>query len=173
MSINKYGKNYFTRRRIMFWMLICESSSRYHLSSQIFREWKLVCSTKVTLYASRRGGLFIVHGSLNSAATRPFSFAILFAPTTAVRQASHEKFIAGLANMLLIAHRTSRYINAIGCASQVLVQRESFIFYHCLLNVWYHCLAVTILRIERSYLQWFGNLITVPPEKAVEAILLD
>jgi len=38
------SKKYFTRGRIMFWILICTSSGWYHLSlqSQISRKWKLL-----------------------------------------------------------------------------------------------------------------------------------
>ena len=55
----KHRNNYFTWGRIMFWMLICASIKWYHLFSQISREWQLGCSTKVTVYASCRDGLFI------------------------------------------------------------------------------------------------------------------
>ena len=56
----KHRNNYFTWGRIMFWMLTCASIRWYHLFSQISREWQLGYSTKVTVYASCRGGLFIV-----------------------------------------------------------------------------------------------------------------
>jgi len=46
--------------RIMFWILICASSWWCHSSSQMSREWKVGCSTKLTVYGSCRGGLFIV-----------------------------------------------------------------------------------------------------------------
>jgi len=56
----KYRNNYFTWGRIMFWMLICASIRWYHLFSQMSTEWQLGCSTKVTVHASCRGGLFTV-----------------------------------------------------------------------------------------------------------------
>ena len=56
----KHRNNYFTWRRIMFWMMICASIRWDHLFSQISREWQLRCSTKVSVYASCKGCLFIV-----------------------------------------------------------------------------------------------------------------
>jgi len=44
-----YSKIYLTRGRITFSMLICVSSWWYLLSSQLFREWKIGCSTKVSV----------------------------------------------------------------------------------------------------------------------------
>jgi len=57
---NNTMKNIAKWVRMMFTMLLCASSWRYHLFSLISREWELGCSTKVTVYASCRGGLFIV-----------------------------------------------------------------------------------------------------------------
>ena len=55
MNNAKGYKNYFTRVRIMLWILICALSLLNHLSSQISRESKL-SSTKVTVQASSIGG---------------------------------------------------------------------------------------------------------------------
>jgi len=44
---DKHRMNYFTQRRIMFWILIWASSCDA-IYFQISREWKLGCSTKVT-----------------------------------------------------------------------------------------------------------------------------
>jgi len=48
-------------------------------------------------------------------------FAIRSVPITAVRGPSLEKLILGLSDMLFTTQHTSRYVNTIVCAYQVLV----------------------------------------------------
>ena len=55
-------------------------------------------------------------------------FTVRFVPIIAVRRPSRGNFIGILTNILFMAYHTSRYIDAIACAGQILVQWESFIF---------------------------------------------
>jgi len=69
-------------------------------------------------------------------------FTVRFVPIIAVRRPSRGNFIGILTNILFMAYHTSRYIDAIACAGQILVQWESFIFCHYLRSTWYHALDV-------------------------------
>ena len=138
----------------MFWMLSCASNRWYHLFSQISREWQLGCSTKVTVYALCRGGLFIVprQGHLVLVTV---SFTILFVPITAMRWPSLGKFVASLTNILFMTYHTSHDVNAKICASQAVVWLKSFGIGQQLWNIWYHGFVIfSIATTKCTVLTW-------------------
>ena len=69
-------------------------------------------------------------------------FAIRSVLITAVHWPSLGKFILGLSEILFMTQHTSRYINTIVCACQVLVQWKGFCFAHYLWNTRYHWFVV-------------------------------
>ena len=72
-----------------------------------------------------------------------------------MRWSSHGKFYC-LANILLMAYLTRRYINTIVCMPyQVLLQREGFVFCHYLWNTWEHGFVVfSTVFMKCTVLAW-------------------
>jgi len=65
-------------------------------------------------------------------------FTIWSVPITVVQWPSLGKFVHGLVHVLFMTYHTSRYMNTIVCADQVLFQWVGFSFAHYLWNTWYH-----------------------------------
>ena len=66
-------------------------------------------------------------------------------PITAMRWPSRGEFFLGLPEILFVANHTSREINAIICACQLLVEWEGYSFAHYLWNTWHHWFVVFLI----------------------------
>jgi len=136
-------------------MLICTSIRWHHLFPQISREWQLGCLTKVTVYASCRGGWLVYSAVVLWIVPRQghvvvvtVSFTILFVPIIAMCWPSFGKFVASLTNILFMTYHTSRDVNAKICASQALVLVSNW-------NIWYHGFVIfSIATTKCTVLTW-------------------
>ena len=123
-------KNYFTRGRIMLCILIGALIWWHHLSSQISKEWKLGCSTKVTTYVSDLDGLFMASWNTEQRRDKAFDLCQLYylICSNYFRAITISwKIVYCLAKILLMPYHIRSYINTVICTCNVVVQREIFL----------------------------------------------
>jgi len=123
--------DYLTHGRIMFWILICALSLRYHLSSQKSNERELGSSTKVNgvslmyrRFVHIAVGLWKILQQGHLIFVIFINFTIGFVPITLVRWPFRGKFVLGLPDILFVANNTSHYINTMVCICRFLVKWE-------------------------------------------------
>ena len=148
-TTQKNSKNYFTHGRIMFWILNY-ASSWWQWRSQPknfggakmfdYRRITLSClekrlsKHKITIYSKNFGG------SMAPLAPTVYAYGWWYRLSSLLSR--DWKLGCSAKVTLFMTYHTSRYINTIVCACQVLVQWEWLIFCHYLWNTCYHGFAV-------------------------------